>query len=360
MHITFLIGNGFDRNLGLNTAYSDFVKVYKELKSKSEHITKFREHIKENEELWSKAEEALGKYTRQLEKGQGAVFSECQEDFCINLAQYLIEQERRIAYTESKEAIQKTFKQFARLSEPLSTVERSKINEVYQKRSGEDFIFDFINFNYTRTLDQCLQIVNESPGLLGAHSNSGVQHKHSVGKICHVHGTVEGQMVFGVNDDSQIDKPEVFEGSDGELSKALLIKKEANASYRENTDAKAAQILNASSIIYIYGMALGITDTLWWERICAWLSENENHHMILHQYKMPKESALPFKRLNFELRIKREFMKLGKLSEAKYQSVGDQIHITGYNIFEPIENIAFPLAEIEKFTIENDELVAVP
>ena len=360
MHITFLIGNGFDRNLGLNTLYSDFVKVYKKLKSNSEHITKFREHIKENEELWSKAEEALGQYTRQLEKGQGAVFSECQEDFCINLAQYLKEQEQRIDYTASKEVVQKAFKQFSRLSEPLSTVERSKIKEVYQKYSGEEFTFDFINFNYTRTLDQCLQIVNEAPGLLGVHSNLGVQHKHSVGRICHVHGTVEGQMVFGVNDDSQIDKPEVFEGNDGELSKALLIKKEANASYRENTDAKAAQILKASSIIYIYGMALGITDRLWWERICVWLSENENHHMILHQYEMPGESALPFKRLNFELRTKQEFMKLGKLPEAKYQSVANQIHITGYNIFDPIKNIAFPLPVIEKFAIKDDVLVAVP
>ena len=30
MNITFLIGNGFDLNLGLATAYSDFVKYYKE------------------------------------------------------------------------------------------------------------------------------------------------------------------------------------------------------------------------------------------------------------------------------------------------------------------------------------------
>lgn len=30
MNITFLIGNGFDLNLGLATACSDFVKFYKE------------------------------------------------------------------------------------------------------------------------------------------------------------------------------------------------------------------------------------------------------------------------------------------------------------------------------------------
>ena len=32
MNITFLIGNGFDLNLGLATAYSDFVKYYTQKK----------------------------------------------------------------------------------------------------------------------------------------------------------------------------------------------------------------------------------------------------------------------------------------------------------------------------------------
>ena len=30
MNITFMIGNGFDRNLGLKTKYSDFIAWYKE------------------------------------------------------------------------------------------------------------------------------------------------------------------------------------------------------------------------------------------------------------------------------------------------------------------------------------------
>ena len=63
MNITFMIGNGFDRNLGLKTTYSDFIQWYKETPAKTETLKEFREYINDNEELWSAAEEELGRYT---------------------------------------------------------------------------------------------------------------------------------------------------------------------------------------------------------------------------------------------------------------------------------------------------------
>lgn len=344
MHITFLIGNGFDRNLGLDTTYTDFVKVYKNLSSESDHINGFRDYIKANEALWSKAEEALGQYTQELERGQGPIFSECQADFCANLAQYLKRQESRVNYDANKEAIQKAFQNFRNLVQPFSSAERNIINSVYQNCRGENIIFDFIDYNYTYTLDRCLQIVKNTPGLLGEHSYYAANYKHTVGKVCHVHGTVDGQMVFGVNDNSQIAKPEVFEENDGDLSKALLIKKLANESYGENSDATAAKVLEASNIIYVYGMALGITDTLWWERICEWLTKSETRHLILHQYEMPSADVVPYKQYQFERQTRRNFCKLGNLPHEKWTSVENRIHITSNNIFEPIKDIASPLS----------------
>ena len=43
MNITFLIGNGFDRNLGLATSYSEFVKVYKNTFAHSDNLLNFLE-----------------------------------------------------------------------------------------------------------------------------------------------------------------------------------------------------------------------------------------------------------------------------------------------------------------------------
>lgn len=76
MNITFLIGNGFDRNLGLATTYSDFVKEYKKSVGKTDNLKNFRKHIEENEELWSAAELAIGVYTANFEKGQADAFTE--------------------------------------------------------------------------------------------------------------------------------------------------------------------------------------------------------------------------------------------------------------------------------------------
>ena len=72
-----------------------------------------------------------------------------------------------------------------------------------------------------------------------------------------MHGTIDSQMVFGVNDESQIAKPDIFECDYGDIYEDSLIKKKANESHRENTDSKVCNILKGSHLIYIYGMSIG-------------------------------------------------------------------------------------------------------
>lgn len=54
MNIVFLIGNGFDLNLGLNTRYSDFYEYYKNQRAKDErpYIRSFLNDLASNED-WS-------------------------------------------------------------------------------------------------------------------------------------------------------------------------------------------------------------------------------------------------------------------------------------------------------------------
>ena len=98
MNITFLIGNGFDRNLGLNTTYSDFTKHYKNLETNNERIKQFRKDIDDDKELWFDAEIAMGKYTEKFGEGEAAAYSECHTDFCMELAKYLKNEEKRIDF----------------------------------------------------------------------------------------------------------------------------------------------------------------------------------------------------------------------------------------------------------------------
>ena len=217
MNVTFLIGNGFDRNLGLDTTYSDFIKVYKESDANTQALKNFRSFITENEELWSSAELAFGKYTGEFGGGEGEWFSECQDDFCQNLALYLKEQELRIDYSTNKDAIFKAFSHLNNITSSFPTQERAVLDGVYKNCVSEGISFNFICYNYTRTLDQCLAVLKEKNSIIGTHKHGSQTLNHTIGQICHVHGTVEKDMVFGVNDESQILNVKLFDCDDGDL-----------------------------------------------------------------------------------------------------------------------------------------------
>lgn len=339
MNITFLIGNGFDRNLGLDTTYSDFVKYYKRIEPKTGNLKNFHKYIKENEELWSAAEIAMGEYTGELEKGQAEAFVECQTDFCEELAEYLKYETNKIDFTRTDEKVLKSFERLNSLSQNFPVQERNVLNEVFQKRKAGDISYNFICFNYTLTLDECLRIVEENSKVLGTHKNGSQVFEHRIGEICHVHGTVEKEMVFGVNDESQIKKIDVFDCEDGDLYKNFLIKIQTNASYLENTDSKANKLLQSSDLIYVFGMSLGTTDKLWWDRICTWINNSNERHLIVQKYGFPQKSVFPAQYQIAERRAKKEVTAYSDLDEKKKSIIESRIHITGENIFSEISGL---------------------
>lgn len=360
MQVTFLIGNGFDRNLGLNTTYSDFVKNYKMATPKTKTLKQFHEYIKDNEELWSSAEIAMGKYTGELEQGQAAVFVECQTDFCEKLAEYLKDEVRRIDFAKSAERICSAFSHLNNLVQVFPTQERSVLQNIFQKRKNENITFNFICFNYTLTLDECLGIIQGDTSVLGVHKNGSQVYEHEIGGICHVHGTVNKDMVFGVNDDSQIQNLDVFDCEDGDLYKNLLIKIQANASYLENTDIIANRLLQNSNLIYVFGMSFGDTDKLWWDRICMWLNNSLERHLIIQKHELPPKTVFPAQYQLAERKAKKEVTKHSDLDINKKVEIEKRIHVTNENIFFPIAGIAKD-SMYEKYAstleqIENEQL----
>ena len=342
MNITFLVGNGFDLNLGLKTSFSDFAKVYSTMDSKSvsENLQRFRKEIEQDQALWSFAEMALGQYTRAFEEGEGERFSECHTDYCEQLAVYLKGQETRFDYSRYADRICKAFTRLESIMTPYPIQERDSLKQVYANHSGEEIDYNFICFNYTETLDNCLLILDEKKKVLGTHQYNNRSLSHKIAQLCHVHGTVKGNMVFGVNDDSQIGNLGVFNCEYGDIYKRLLIKQMANESYAELTDFRAAQIINSSHIIYIYGMSLGITDTLWWERINAWLTSRNDRHLIIYKHNAPIKSVLPVKFQRFESEQKRAFLAFGKAPQEERRSIEARIHISTDNLFVDLKNLA--------------------
>ncbi len=341
MNITFLIGNGFDLNLGLDTLYLDFVEKYKNKPTRDEDIKIFRKHIQENKELWSSAEEEFGQYSRELEKGEAAKLAKCQKDFCEHLAEYLKAEESRVHFDAEEKKVLAAFSNLEHIVRPFSTQEKSVLDGIYKARTGQNITFNFINFNYTSTLDKCIEIVSRNPDVLKSHKSGSTVYKHRISEnIIHVHGTVEENMVFAVNDETQIANIEVFECNNGNIYKNLVIKKKANDSYGENTDVKAWNLIKESQIVYVYGMSIGDTDKLWWNRICVWLSDSADRHLIVHNYKMPQKGVFPVDYQIAEQDYKVYITSKSTLSQEKQDKIQKQIHITNHNLFSNIAKIA--------------------
>ena len=154
-------------------------------------------------------------------------------------------------------------------------------------------------------------------------------------------------MVLGVHDESQISNTESFKPYD-QYYIGRLIKSQTDLINEENTYKKALQILNASHLIYIYGMSLGDTDKFWWENICHLLKQNSGLRVILHCYNAPKNELLRFDIKRFENEQCNKLLSLGNVEKERRVSLRNRIHVTGANIFEGLANIATPLSEQAK------------
>ena len=105
MNITFLVGNGFDLNLKLNTRYSYFYKYYikndpKDLLSKS---------IKEDYEMWSDLEVGLGEFLKDIDESQIKEFLDSKSTLERMLSEYLTSENNRVHIKDEK-ALSEEFK----------------------------------------------------------------------------------------------------------------------------------------------------------------------------------------------------------------------------------------------------------
>lgn len=67
MNVTYIIGNGFDLNLGLKTRYQDFYDYYMTKTSPNSQVELLKDTIKQDGyELWSDLEIGLGRISASM------------------------------------------------------------------------------------------------------------------------------------------------------------------------------------------------------------------------------------------------------------------------------------------------------
>lgn len=334
MNITFMLGNGFDINMGLKTSYPDFLQHYMSQPHQNEVLSRFRESINADFPNWTDVEVALGRCTRDFYGDTASAdFMACYDDLYDCLAAYLAQQEAKAATIPEEGMRAGMVWALTHWQEGFRASRTRAIQERIRPIAGP-FRYHFITFNYTRTIDACLTAAKAAP--LGSRMTASGECPNELGSAVHVHGYTNKDMILGVNDESQLANPLllmdrlVFE-------RDRIVKQKANRLFEEGTDEKAHAVLAQSDLVYIYGMSLGKTDKLWWQRLGQLLAARPHVQVIIYAFDAPEDELHYSRFLSFEHELQCRLLSYcGHVPE----DAMSRIHVTGFNIFGRLKGVA--------------------
>ena len=316
MSITFIIGNGFDLNLGMKTRYSDVYEGYIKAPHTSNAIDKFKKELEDNYENWSDFEMGMAEYAKTLQTENELI--ECIRDFKGFLAEHLRKENEKLverinAIQDERELAREIDRSLVQFYEGLVPNDRAKIEYVI-KTNGS--ICNYITFNYTTALETILNIRSRRKG-------------YSENAPIHIHGKLGEGIVLGVDNLSQLiaTKYAVTKRAERAFVKTLF-----NKQFDMMKVGNAERTIKSSSIICIYGFAMGETDATWVGMIADWLLEDKSNQLIYFKHNTPEINTCNYDEImDIEDDYKLEIMRKLHLED---ESILEQIHIPiGRKIF---------------------------
>lgn len=333
MNITFLIGNGFDRNCGLKTSYNDVYAEYCKTPSSSDIIKKFKEDINIDIDNWGYFEVAMCNYLPNFNNEED--FLICLRDFKYFLNQYLTQIDeqfkRRIKgntsylYREFVDSLGGFYKGITHnLTQKLSSISPVHNNNI-----------NVILFNYTSAFEL---IYSESRNPNGPNLRININH---------IHGVLGDDLVLGMDDVSQITN---LNYTFSKKSKRAFIKPYFNELYDNNRVTNAKYSINNSDVICVYGMSMGISDLSWRNLLINWMEKNKNAELVFFKHSMSKISVWNAEeRMDFEENEKEKLLDAWEVPNEKRELIFEKIHIPcGKNIFNINEAVTKAEGENEE------------
>lgn len=326
MNIVYLIGNGFDLNLGLKTKYSDFYPYYLQLESKNDIVKKFKEDLKTstnnlaNLKNWSDLELALGDYAKNFKSNQADEFINLLEDIQDALAEYLQNQTRSVSLSETDR--KKLNNELLDFYIYLTERERLNFNNYKSNLSQHSNNIDVIIYNYKKSFEAIFAI-NKGELLLRQHSYNGTTLNDKIRSVEHIHGTMDNEMILGVNDVSQINNVDFQKNIKVIRS---IVKTEMNKNAKTLRDSRSISLIENADVICVFGMSLGETDKLWWQTIIKRLT-NTNVKLIIFTRRDEIPLRRYYKIINEKEAIKNKFLSYVNLNEADREKIWGKIFV---------------------------------
>lgn len=323
--VTFIIGNGFDLNLGLKTKYTDMYEGYIKEPSIIGYIDEFKKTLQNQipYEKWGDFELGMAKHAKNFSSEKQLI--ECVRDFKRYLVNYLKGEENKLEETLSNITntmpinmeLDNSFKHF------YSGLIPNDARVIESIMNNKMIDVNIITFNYTDCMERLLDY-GSRPFVLTTHSP------------IHIHGKLNEDVVLGADNLAQLNEIPYTLTKKG---KRAFLKPEFNERYDTKRLDDTVNTLYASDIICTYGFSMGETDKMWVDIIIDWLMESPSHHLICFQY-----DETEYHRYNSDEIMDAEDEKkieLLKRFGKENEELLNQIHIPiGYSIFN-LKNAIF-------------------
>jgi hypothetical protein len=319
MNITFLIGNGFDLNLGLKTSYKDFYNYY----TKTNPRDMIANAINADYELWSDLELGLGEFLREIGPYNLEAFLDSKELLEKSLADYLLSESNKVTVKDEQQTRKELESKIPNFYKEFSAVEQARY-EVFLSNTAESIKYCFINFNYTDVLDRIIKTCKNSNSLSShvcKRNNTG--YNDYIIQPIHIHGDTNKDLVLGVNDDSQIGNENLRNNQ--ELLDCV-IKERLNAEIGELKTETVKDIINNSKYVCVFGMSIGSTDNLWWRTLIEWVLQDVTNRIVLYVYDNTIIRQTAQKKVRTANVLKKQFAEKNKsLSDEQKEQLRKQI-----------------------------------
>ena len=271
--VTFLIGNGFDLNLGLKTRYVDMYKDYIYSPSNNQDIAKFKDLLNADApgyETWSDFEMAMARHAKSFDNPNSFVV--CARDFRRYLSEYLQKQNAQFQklYKGTSDSAPICINEFNNSLLRFYQNQTPNVTNAIQESlaSINGVRYNFIIYNYTTILDQVVD------ARLAWGPPIDVD-------LIHIHGRIGKDIALGVDNTYQLkNTPFIITP---QLERAF-VKPSFNHSYDSARVERAIDMIDESSVICIYGMALGESDKMWRDLLIDWLKVDIAHHLVYYSY----------------------------------------------------------------------------
>lgn len=319
--------------MGMKSKFTDFFPIYvAQKKSETESLSDLKKDIAENEGDWSYFEKQLGEYTKKFTSATKKAFISQVKDFENSFIAYLKQQESNLSFENSASIL--TLMTNALLTyysvNNLHTESSLRIKALYDSHLSENHRYNFINFNYTSVLENCLKVFSNS--IICKRKFREFEKNDGIGKIVHVHGSYDSFPLMGLNDESQIANKEL---ANDKSFVRYIVKPLLNAAHRMNYDKESTELISTSKLICVYGMSLGETDKKWWDIILNWLSKDSARQLIIFDYDEQYTSSNQFSWLEKEDSIIDKLAIYSSNESLEIETLRPRIHIAvNKNIFQ--------------------------